>query len=98
MFEVMGGVRELNFGKLGWGDAEIKALAVVLPLCRQLTKLKVHVNSCGDAGMVAMAGAMGALDKLEVSWCPNALSPCPETLHVHSPDSEHLFDVPYAGA
>ena len=29
MFEVMGGVRELNFGKLGWGDAEIKALAEI---------------------------------------------------------------------
>ena len=32
MFEVMGGVRELNFEHLKWGDEGIKALAVVLPL------------------------------------------------------------------
>merc|ERR1712185_864904 len=33
MFEVMGGVQELNFNKLKWGDDGVKALAVVLPLC-----------------------------------------------------------------
>ena len=86
MFEVMGGVRELNFGVLKWGDAEIKALSVVLPLCGQLTVLKIHMNTFGDAGMVAMAGAMGALDHLTVCWLPTALYPCPETWHVHSPD------------
>ena len=64
MFEVMGGVGELNFGKLKWGDAEIKALAVVLPLCGRLTKLQVHGNAFGDASMVELAGAMGALNKL----------------------------------
>ena len=64
MFEVMGGVHELNFGVLKWGDKEIKALAVVLPLCRQLTKLQVHRNRFGDAGMIALAGAMGALAQL----------------------------------
>ena len=58
----------------------------------------------GDAEMLKLASAIehahasGALDKLEVSWCPAALSPCPETLHVHSSDSEDLFDMPYAGA
>ena len=40
-------------------------LAVVLPLCGQLTELMVHMNSFGVAGMIALAGAMGALDKLE---------------------------------
>ena len=65
MFQVMGGVKELNFGRLKWGDAEIKALAVVLPLCRQLTKLQVYMNSFGDAGMIALAGASGALASLE---------------------------------
>ena len=65
MFEVMGGVGELNFGKLKWGDAEIKALAVVLPLCGRLTKLMVHENAFGDASMVELAGAMGALASLE---------------------------------
>ena len=66
MFEVMGGVGELNFGKLKWGNAEIKALAVVLPLCGRLTKLQVHGNAFGDASMVELAGAMGALDNLAV--------------------------------
>ena len=28
-----------------------------------------------------------------VSWHPTALFPCLETLHMHSPDFEHLFDV-----
>ena len=51
-----------------------------------------------DCKVIAHLIDSGALDKLEVSWCPNALSPCPETLHVHSSDSEDLFDVPYAGA
>jgi hypothetical protein len=64
IFEVMGGVGELNFGKLKWGDAEIKALAVVLPLCGRLTKLMVHENAFGDAIMVELAGAMWNLDKL----------------------------------
>ena len=64
MFEVMGGVDTLNFGRLQWGDAEAKALAVVLPLCGKLTKLQLHANSFGDAGMVALAGAMGALAQL----------------------------------
>ena len=39
MFQVMGGVQELNFGYLGWGDEEIVALAAVLPLCGRLVKL-----------------------------------------------------------
>ena len=67
MFEVMGGVRELNFGLLQWGDEGIEALAVVLPLCGQLTALKLTANSFGDDGMVALAGAMGALAHLQVS-------------------------------
>ena len=59
MFEVMGGVCELNFNKLKWGDAEVEALAVVLPLCRQLSKLQLALNSFGDAGMIALSSAMG---------------------------------------
>jgi len=64
MFEVMGGVDTLNFGKLKWGDAEAKALAVVLPLCGNLTKLQLTSNNVGDAGMVALAGAMGSMAQL----------------------------------
>ena len=65
-----------------------------------LKELHMYNNQIGDVGMQALAGAVskGALDKLKVSWCPAALSPCPETLHVHSSDSEDLFDVSYAGA
>ena len=55
-----------------------------------------HIQTLATA--LTFAHAKGALDKLEVSWCPTALSPCPETLHVHSPDPEHLFDVPYVDA
>lgn len=61
MFQVMGGVKELNFNNLKWGGAEIKALAVVLPLCGHLTTLQLQGNSFGDDGMIALAGAMGAL-------------------------------------
>ena len=50
-------VRELNFGKLQWGDAGIRALAVVLPLCAQLTRLMLHDTGCGDAGVSALAEA-----------------------------------------
>jgi hypothetical protein len=62
--------------------------------------LDLSLNKIGDAGLTALAKAVesGALDQLQVCWRPTALSPCLETPHVHSPDSEHLFDVPYAGA
>ena len=56
--------------------------------------------SWGDAEMETFAKvvASGALDHLKVCWRPTALFPCLETLHVRSPDSKHLFDVPCAGA
>ena len=62
--------------------------------------LRLDNNKIADAGLAALAKAVesGALDHLTVRWLPNALYPCPETLHVHSPDSEDLFHVPYAGA
>ena len=40
----------------------------------------------------------GALDHLTVCWRPTALFPCLETWCMHSPDFEHLFDVPYAAS
>ena len=54
----------------------------------------------GDAEVISLSRVLesGALDHLTVCWRPTALSPCLETPHVHSPDSEHLFDVPYAVA
>lgn len=67
IFEVLGGVRALNFNRLGWSDAEAKKLAVVLPLCRQLTSLELVSNTIGDEGLVALVdglGAFGSLPKL----------------------------------
>ena len=101
MFEVMGGVRELNFNRLNWRHAEVKALAVVLPLCGQLSVLKLESNSFSDAGMVALLSAMGAMAQLQVRWCPNALTSCLEPWHMRSPGLKVSFDVlyvPYAGA
>ena len=62
--------------------------------------LYLNNNKIGDVGLQAFADALGkgALDQLQVCWCPTALFPCLETPHLHSPDSEHLFDVPYTGA
>ena len=62
--------------------------------------LNLESNQIADAGLTAFAKAVesGALDHLAVRWLPTALYPCPETLHVHSSDSEDLFVVSYAGA
>jgi len=67
---------------------------------RNMQVLELYNNKIGDVGLQAFADALGngALDHLTVCWRPTALSPCLETPHVHSPDSEHLFDVPYAVA
>ena len=89
------------------GDAGLTALAEAVEsgALASLESLFLNGNGIGDEGMSALAKAItpdkdgkGALDKLEVSLCPTALSSCLETLHVHSPDPEHLFDVPYADA
>ncbi|KOO23649.1 hypothetical protein Ctob_002711 [Chrysochromulina tobinii] len=68
MFQVMGGVETLNLNKLNWGDEEIKALAVVLPLCGQLRELYVGANSFGDTGMIALVDAIVAMASLKVLW------------------------------
>ena len=48
---------------------DAQALAVVLPLCAQLTVLKLTNNdSFGDAGVTAFAGAAGALPQLSELW------------------------------
>ena len=84
------------------GDAGLSALASACAsgALAQLTVLGLSRNQIGDAGLSSLAVAVGngALDHLTVYWRPTALSPCLETPHAHSPDSEHLFDVPYAGA
>ena len=66
----------------------------------KLTYLDLSENAIGDVGLQALAEALssGVLDKLQVSWHPTALSSCPETSHMHSPNSYLLFDVPYAAS
>ena len=46
-FELLGGVTELNFNRLNWGDDEAVQLAVVLPLCAKLTELSLLGNQLG---------------------------------------------------
>ena len=68
-FELLGGVKKLDFQRVNWGDAGVQALAVVLPLCAQLTELSLWENAFGDAGLSAIAEACvedGALAKLTV--------------------------------
>lgn len=69
-FELLGGVTELNFNRLKWGDDEAVQLAVVLPLCAKLTELRLEVNQVGDRGAAALAGAIkgnGALMTLNLA-------------------------------
>ena len=95
------------------GDAGLTALAEAIKptadnasgALANLTILGLGENKIGDIGLEALAKAItpdkdgkGALDNLQVCWRPTALSPCPETRHMHYPDSYLLFDVPYAGA
>ena len=84
------------------GDAGLTAFAdaVRSGALDKLQTLELGGNRIADDGMKAFAIAVekGALDKLQVCWRPSALPSCLETPHVHSPDSEHLFDVPCADA
>ena len=84
------------------GNAGLTALAKAVEsgALPALEQLDLTLNQIGDDGLKALAEACasGALDHLTVYWRPTALSPCPETSHAHSSDSDVLFDVPYAGA
>ena len=93
-------MQELSLSSNNISDPGLAALADVLGkgALAKCTYISLAGNQIGDAGLSAFAGALssGALDHLTVRWRPTALFPCLETPHVHSPDSEHLFDVPYA--
>ena len=98
--------KELIYSALNWGDAEAATFANVVAsgALAALEYLNLERNAIGDDGMSALAKAIkptaenasGALDNLQVCWRPTALSPCPETSHMHSPNSYLLFDVTYA--
>ena len=102
MFCLMCNMQVLNLSHNKIGDVGLQAFAGALGkgALAQLTQLILAGNQIGDSGVKALADAVssGALEKLQVSWRPTALFPFPETLHVHSSDSEDLFDVPYAGS
>ena len=57
-FELLGGVKELNFNFINLGDDGAVQLAVVLPLCAKLTKLELMSTQLGDKGAAALAGAI----------------------------------------
>ena len=85
----MGGVAELNFNRLAWGNTEAVQLAVVLPLCAKLTTLALAGNRIGDKGVAAIAGALkvnGALmtlNLLENEIGPAGASALVDTLRVN---------------
>ena len=70
MFEVMGGVRTPNFNYLKWGDDGIKALAVVLPLCGQLTTLEWSGHELDPEGARAAGAGVRAVpwDERRPGW------------------------------
>jgi hypothetical protein len=57
-FELLGGSRELNFNKLGWGDNEARQLSGVLLLCGQLLTLTLVGNKIGAVGAAAIGEAL----------------------------------------
>ena len=82
------------------GDAGVEALskACVGGALASLEKLYLSNTQIGDAGMQAFSTALagGAMAQLQARSLPTALSLIPETLHVHSPDSDDLYGVQYA--
>ena len=76
IFELLGGVRELTFARLGWEDTEAERLARVLPLCINLNTINLLHNRIGDRGLKALATALGrpgslpSLTSLVISFNP----------------------------
>jgi hypothetical protein len=95
----LGGIKMLDFTGIAAPTTEdARRLAGCLNLCSNLEKLDLTSVGMSDEACREMFSILssGALDHLTVCLRPTALSPCLETPHVHSPDSEHLFDGPYA--
>ena len=88
----------LNYNQIG--DAGVTALANACAggALASLEKLYLSNTQIGDAGMQAFSTALagGAMAQLQARSLPTALSLIPETLHVHSPDSDDLYGVQYA--
>ena len=59
--EVLGGVEQLNYNLLPWGDAGAVQLAGVLQMCVSLKVLYLEDAGVGDAGAAALGEALGAM-------------------------------------
>jgi len=69
---VLGGVRELRFVQLGWGNDDALLLAKALGLCRSLALLDVSHNGdiTGDAAQQLASAALGVATLDEFSGIP----------------------------
>ena len=67
ILSVLGGAKDLEFQRSGWGPQDGVAFAKVLPFCRSVRQLILGRNAIGDEGCVAIADAVaaGALPELE---------------------------------
>jgi len=55
---ILAPLEELDFSRCGWTDEEMCRLAVVLPLCGRLQRLKLHSNMIGNVGATSLAAAL----------------------------------------
>jgi hypothetical protein len=65
---VIGGAKTLDFGGLGWDDAQLAAFCEWLPQCRALEGLALSENRITDAGLATLAVAVthsGVLPRLK---------------------------------
>jgi len=77
-----GRVVRLNYGFLGWGDAEAEQLARVMAsgALLQLQELNLSKNSIGEAGMQALAKAVASgrvpqLQEMDMDYNPGSADP-----------------------
>ena len=89
----------LNGNNIGDGGCTALAAAAASGALASITVLRLSSNKIGDAGMIKFSEACagGAMALLQASSLPTAFSLIPETWHAHSPDSDVLFGVQYAG-
>lgn len=66
VFELLGGLDELDFSALGWGDAELVQLTSVLPLCGRMRTLRLGRNAFTAVGALALSRWLATSTRLEV--------------------------------
>ena len=57
-YAVLAPLEELDFSRSGWADEEACELALVLPVCCRLQRLKLQGNQIGSVGASALAAAL----------------------------------------